>query len=400
MGSEFGHHPEETKTRDWLWPWWPLVPIYPYSRRRTLRREVVPDQVWTFDQVQGIFYVVVPVRMTVVKVTGGLLVYAPVAPTRECVALMRELEAKYGQVKYIILPTASGLEHKVFVGPFARRFPQAQVFVALNQWSFPVSLPLSWLGMPGKRTQILPANCQDAPFYPELEYQLLGPIQFKPGAFAEVAFFHKASQSLLVTDTLVSVPEFPPDVVELDPYPLLFHAKADPFDLVEDTPDNRCRGWQRICLFALYFRPSVLNVIDLKEAFRDSFKAPVRSKETYFGIFPFRWQDNWQASFEELRSEGKMFVAPILQTLILNRAPGATLEWVNQVSAWSFSQIIPCHFDSPIVATGKDLREAFSFLKSESTATDSLKAKDLTVMQEIDEKLRKRGILPPAKQLH
>ena len=42
-------------------------------------------------------------RMTVVKLKGGgLFVYAPIAPTKECVALVRELEAP---VQYIVLPT-------------------------------------------------------------------------------------------------------------------------------------------------------------------------------------------------------------------------------------------------------------------------------------------------------
>jgi len=56
----------------------------------------------------------------------------------------QELVAEHGDVSYIILPTVSGLEHKVFVGPF-RCFPHALVFVAPNQWSFPLNLPLSWL---------------------------------------------------------------------------------------------------------------------------------------------------------------------------------------------------------------------------------------------------------------
>ncbi|NES84460.1 MAG: DUF4336 domain-containing protein, partial [Moorea sp. SIO2B7] len=126
-------------SRNWSWPYWPIVPIYPYSKRRTIRQEVLKDTIWTFDQIQGILYVVVPIRMTVIRLEeGGLLVYAPVAPTPECIGLVGELVSKYGDVKYIILPTASGLEHKVFVGPFARRFPQAQVFVAPHQWSFPL----------------------------------------------------------------------------------------------------------------------------------------------------------------------------------------------------------------------------------------------------------------------
>lgn len=90
------------------WPYWYLVPIYPYSQRQTLVREVVPDTIWVLEQVQGIFYVVVPIRMTVVRLnTGGLLIYSPIAPTAECLQLLGQLTAKYGPVKYIILPTIS-----------------------------------------------------------------------------------------------------------------------------------------------------------------------------------------------------------------------------------------------------------------------------------------------------
>ena len=48
----------------------------------------------------------VPVRMTVVRLDGGgLLVYAPVAPTAECLRLLAELEAAHGEVKHILLLT-------------------------------------------------------------------------------------------------------------------------------------------------------------------------------------------------------------------------------------------------------------------------------------------------------
>ena len=67
--------------KDWSWPFWYLVPIYPYNQKRTIRREIVKDWIWTFEQVQGIFYVVVPIRMTVIRLEkGGLLVYAPRCP--------------------------------------------------------------------------------------------------------------------------------------------------------------------------------------------------------------------------------------------------------------------------------------------------------------------------------
>jgi hypothetical protein len=210
--------------KDWSWNFWPAVPLYPYSKRRTLRREVVADTIWTFDQLQGILYTIVPIRMTVVKLaTGGLLVYAPVAPTHECVGLVKELVAAHGEVKYIILPTSSGLEHKVFVGPFARRFPQAQVFIAPNQWSFPLNLPLSWLGFPKHRTHVLPEDSSKAPFADEFDYAVLD-FNLGRGSFAEVALFHRRSHTLLVTDSVLSVPEDPPAIAQLDPYPLLFHA--------------------------------------------------------------------------------------------------------------------------------------------------------------------------------
>jgi Domain of unknown function (DUF4336) len=289
--------------RDWSWPFWPLVPLYPYGKRRTLRQEVVKDTIWTFDQIQGVLYVVTPIRMTVVKLDeGGLLVFTPVAPTRECIRLVKELVAEHGDVKYIILPTVSGLEHKVFVGPFARRFPQAQVFMAPNQWSFPLNLPLSWLGLPLGRTHLLPEDSNKAPFSNQFDYAILGPIGVGQ-PYEEVAFFHRRTRTLLVLDAVVSISEDPPAIVQLDPYPLLFHAKDHAFDVVEDTEENRRKGWQRISLFTFYFQPSALHVIGLKQALHDARRAPDRSKKAYFGLFPFRWKPVWQESFASLRDD-------------------------------------------------------------------------------------------------
>jgi len=56
-----------------------------------------------------------------------------------------------------------------------------------------------------------------------------------------VAFFHKRSRTLLVTDSVLSVPEDPPAIVQLEPYPLLFHARDDAFEIVEDNPASRRR---------------------------------------------------------------------------------------------------------------------------------------------------------------
>ncbi|NET88502.1 MAG: DUF4336 domain-containing protein [Kamptonema sp. SIO1D9] len=394
-------------SQDLSWRYWFTLPIYPYGKRRTIRREVVKDTIWTFEQIQGIFYVVVPIRMTAVKMEqGGLLIYAPVAPTKECISLVNELEAEHGSVKYIILPTISGLEHKVFVGPFARKFPNAEVFVAPNQWSFPLNLPLSWLGFPSQRTQLLPEDSSQAVFADEFDYAILGSIALGPGSFEEVAFFHKRSRTLLVTDSVLSIPEDPPAIAQLDPYPLLFHAKDRASDLVVDNQANRRKGWQRIALFAMYFQPSVLETIPWTQVFTEAFQAPDRSKKAYYGLFPFRWKPHWQRSFEALRGDGRLFVAPILQTLILNRAPQETLTWADRVANWDFQRIISCHLHSPIAARSQQFREAFSFLEKHSAvsaglfniSTYPLPEEDFKLLQDIDKNLNKYGIVPPPKE--
>ena len=388
---------------DLSWRFWPAVPLYPYGRRRTLRKEVVKDTLWTFDQVQGILYAVVPIRMTVVRLDkGGLLVYAPVAPTKECIRLVQELVDKYGEVKYIILPTASGLEHKVFVGPFARRFPYSQVFVTPNQWSFPVNLPLSWLGFPIKRTHVIPENSADAPFADEFDYEVLS-INLGRGSFEEIALLHKRSRTLLVTDSVLVVPEDPPAIAQVDPYPLLFHARESGLEVAEDTEAMRRKGWQRISLFAIYFRPSALEKVGMGEALRNALKAPERSRKAYFGFFPFKWNPDWKRSFDALRGGGRLFVAPILQTFIFNQTPRTVLDWANKVARWNFERIIPCHFDAPIKASPSEFRQAFAFLEKNppqlfGSGSQPLPKKDCEFLSELEENLTKRGITSPPKE--
>lgn len=53
------------------------------------------------------------------EVTGSLM-------CRECISLVKELGFP---VEHIVLPTFA-VEHKLFVGPFARKFPSAKVHVA------------------------------------------------------------------------------------------------------------------------------------------------------------------------------------------------------------------------------------------------------------------------------
>ena len=80
------------QTAETEYPLWPALPIAPYGTRKTVIREAIPGRMWLFEQRQGILYVQVSVRMTVIRLdSGGLLVYSPVAATKEVVDAMSEV---------------------------------------------------------------------------------------------------------------------------------------------------------------------------------------------------------------------------------------------------------------------------------------------------------------------
>ena len=208
---------------------------------------MVPNTIWTLDQIQGIVNVNVPVRCTVIKLKdGGLFVHNPVAPTKECIEMIQNIESRHGRVKHIVLASL-GLEHKALAGPFSQYFPRAEVWLQPGQWSFPINLPNALLGFPiGNRLKDIPGDCKDAPWYPEIEHATLGPLRFKSvGGFGETAFFHKSTKTLLVTDVIIEVADDPPDILTEDPRALLFHARNSMLEVVQDTEETRRRGWRR-----------------------------------------------------------------------------------------------------------------------------------------------------------
>jgi hypothetical protein len=101
-----------------------------------------------------------------------------------------------------------------------------------------------------------------------------------------------------------------------------------------------------------------------------------------------------------------MRVAPILQTLILNRSPQTVWSWVERVAQWEFEQIIPCHFSAPVVGDGAAFKRAFSFLDPAVQSSrpwleangSLLPQEDLRVLQKIDEILVDYRITPPPKR--
>lgn len=325
-------------------------PLGPVFQRNTLRREVEKGSVWVFEQTQALesFSVYTPVRMTVIKLkSGGLWVHAPVAPTDECLALLKELD---GPVEYIVLPTFA-YEHKIFVGPFSRKFPSAKVYVTPYLWSFPLNLPPQFFGI--FPAGVLMDDDKTLPWSAEIEQKtFLPPTIGTFGSYirtCEVAFYHKRSRTLMVTDAVIYIPSEPPQVI---PRQGLLDAARDGWlaryvsgDLsseevkqiantqpVADTPENRRRGWMRMTLLVLFFMPFNLLQPD------SSFKA----------------------------ISDRLIVGPVVETLVYSKVPRTVTAWVDSICKdWNFKQIIPCHFDAPIPSSPEEFRRAFSFAYDE-----------------------------------
>ena len=376
---------------DQRWTWWPLLPLYPYGRKRTLVRELIPDQLWSFEQLQGVFYVAVPIRMTVVRVRGGLMLYAPVAPTVEVRQALRSLEERFGAVQTIVLPTASGLEHKLPVPPMARAFPEAEVWITPGQWSFPINLPASWLGFPRARTRVLQED--GYPHSDELVWSSLGPLDLGLGRFQEFACLHQASGSLLLTDALVAINPEPPPIFDLDPTPLLFHARDSGDQPLTDTPELRQKGWERLALFASFLRPEALEVPPLRELLSKAFQPGCRSARSYFGLFPFQWRSSSRTAFAALtQPSGSLLVAPVLERLVFPRARPVVIRWLRELAQLpQVRWVVPAHYDAPVPCSNEQLAQlADAFERREWAPNEG----NWDYLASIDQLLMRSGVVP------
>ncbi|CAI5497103.1 unnamed protein product, partial [Closterium sp. Naga37s-1] len=335
---------EEEDESSSIWRQWYVsitgfpFPLRPFLSRKTYRYEVDRNSIWCFEQEQGLGFsnVTTNVRMTVIKLkSGGLFVHAPIAPTVECLKLLKDLNLP---VEHIVLPTFA-YEHKVFAGPFARAFPKARTWVAPRQWSWPINLPLPFLGLFGG-TVLAEDGPKPDEWPEEIDYKIFASPEVGIGPYVEIAFFHRPSRTLLLTDAVIVVPREPPQVVRPDA--LLDAARSGlavrvlsagrdvPDVEVEDTEEFRTLGWQRMVLQILFFGPG--NLLEPEESFE--------------------------------RICGKLVVSPVVKTLVFDKVPAQALAWINSITSdWAFTRIIPCHFSSPIAATPADLRKTFAFLQ-------------------------------------
>jgi len=320
--------------------------------------------------------------------SGGLWIHNPVAPTAQLLGMVDALVKKYGPVRHLVLGSAA-LEHKATFGPFASAYPDATVWIQPGQWAFPASLPIELLGVKqrGPRRRMLPDPrtglvaersyefYNDGPpsWTDEIEYETLGPLRFKSvGTYSESAFYHKATKSLIVTDCVIKVTETPPAVIDADPRAMLFHARDNAMQEVEDTPKNRKKGWRRMAQFGLVFFPSQIDVMPLGRVISDARNVPESSRylgegAVPFNLYPWAWRgDSDVKSFEAIVGGGKLFCPPILTKLILDREPRATLEFVDRIcQRFPFTRVVPCHLDNDVAAGPAEFRQAFDMLTSD-----------------------------------
>lgn len=376
---------------------WGVLPVGTYKSKKTLLKEIVPGKIWTLDQKFGILNVQVPLRSTVIKMSdGGLWVYNPVAATPECLDMLKAIIKDHGPLKHIVVGSVA-LEHKVYAGVLAQKFPKAQVWLQPGQYAFPVNLPDSFLGFPSSRTKTIPKP-EYAPedWKKDFEFQTLGPLISKDGAFGETVFLHKDTKTLIVTDTALEVTEEVPEICALEPGPLLYHARDTVTEVVENTPAILKRGWRRIALFGLFFTPSSIDIKDADVAFKE--RRPDINSD-FLGIYPWDWVRDEKSSFDALT--GGLLVAPILQTLILNRSPIEVLDFADIVAKWDIQRIIPAHFKNDLKYTGADFRKAYTFLEATGVPKGLPKPldADLKLLRDSEVGLLESGAIAPCPPL-
>ena len=320
-----------------------VVPIFlatPFFARATFRTEVVPGRVWSFEQKQGIglgLNTSLNVRMTVVRLrSGGLFVYGPVAPTGECLELVRELG---GDVETILLPTTL-FEHKQFLAPFARRFPKAKVLVAPGQYSWPVSPPgASRAGCP--RAEVLRAD-GEGQLPPDVRAATLDlcPVGLSSGVrFSEVAVLHSASRTLLVTDTVMSLSKDPPPTV----------SRRDLLEWADDR-NTAITGLRALGLFGVAEAARRYGLRRAGERGEAEACAlgwqRMALTSLYFGQEDVLRPDQ---SFRAL-SARRLVVPPVLGTLVYgeggrDQVAAEVAQWAERVGRWSFERVVPAHFE-------------------------------------------------------
>lgn len=275
--------------------------LAPAPFKETIRTELVPGSIWGFEQCIALLSVSTNIRMTAVKLrSGGLWVSAPISPTRQCLQQLSEL----GEVQHLVVPSTA-LEHKASLGEFSRFFPSASIWVTPGQAASPISVPSS--------ARVL-GQGSPPPWADELEPKVFFVEPPLTDTFAEAAFFHRDTKTLLVTDCALKLSATAPKILEDWGY------DGTPGPITQEQ-------W--------------------------------RYKAIAFNFVTARGKD--EADFELLQRPAAI-VNPLLRFLVYRRCPKEAAAWVQDVAQWPFERIVPAHLQAPLECTPADFLDAFGFL--------------------------------------
>mmetsp|Transcript_26647 Transcript_26647/g.49053 ORF Transcript_26647/g.49053 Transcript_26647/m.49053 type:complete len:594 (+) Transcript_26647:75-1856(+) len=358
-------------------------PLGPFFERKTVQTELVKDRVYSFEQQIKLSGVTANVRSTVFRMRDNhLLVYNPVAPTEEFLKQLKSLN--HAGVSHIMLG-ATQYEHKVFVGPFARRFPEAKVWAVPDQWSFPLNLPEEDFGIFARESgggDLVNTAEGSASAYSkapdltaEFEVKLLRPEKRLAFGYAanEAALFHKDTKTLALTDALVNIAAKPTPIYD----------ERDMLDIGDNSRDSNSLG--NIILKATGATNwQGTGAQDIKNFYADANMQGSTSEQVqrgwernallslFFGPKPSTLVDP-DPSFQKLK--GHWIVAPVTNTLIYasDSVKPDLRRWIDDITKWDFKYISPSHFQAG-PGTPDDVKEAFAPTLASSDTRSSGKA--------------------------
>jgi len=293
--------------------------------------------------------------------SGDLWVHAPLFPTEEYLDQLLSLNRT---IAHVVLPTYA-LEHKIPMSSFLRLLGDRQaarpkLWAVGDTWSFPVNLPLKWLGIPVDGI----IGEDHIPWRDHIEFEVLK-IADVGNPFVEAVFFHKDTKSLIVTDVVYSVPQDPPEIIPIDL--LLEVAPDNPNVKAQDSMDTRRRAWAKMALLVAFFIPARQRIVEGGKA---------------------EWKEGYMESFEMIKD--RMLVSPILQKLVFEKASTIVQAWIEKISKWEFEYVIPAHYAAPIKGGPSQVKQAFSFAY-EDDSPSQLPEEDMRTLNDLGEIVQSVG---------
>jgi hypothetical protein len=184
----------------------------------------VADGIWIVDaEPIGRAGMPVPLRMTLVRLAdGGLLLHSP---TQHSPQLAAEIE-RLGPVRHLVAPSFG---HWMYLRDWRAAYPQASAWAAPGLQDR-LQVRASGLSFDHELSDEPPAAWAGE----------LDQVVVRTGPFAEVAFFHRATRTLMLTDLIVNL--------EPERIPKLWRGPARALGVT--TPDGETPAYLRMALRA------------------------------------------------------------------------------------------------------------------------------------------------------